>query len=86
VIGDLDLSGTGDILQISDVNLLNGSEYTILTYTGTLTGAFDVMPALPGYYRYEIGNGAIVLAIPEPASVSLLVLGGFALIRRYRRR
>ncbi len=83
VDGDVDLTSALNVLEFSGT--FSGSDnYTILTYTGTLTGSFASLPELPGPYRYEIGNGAIILAIPEPASLGLLALGGLLALRRRR--
>ncbi len=88
VNGNLNL-GANDQLTLS---LLNGSaptnNYTIATYTGTLTGTFDTIVGMPSGYSIDYGTGtnsSIMLTVPEPgAAVSLL--GGLGLLLGIRRR
>jgi autotransporter-associated beta strand protein len=84
VFGNLTLSGSPTL------NLLGTADgvtnYVIATYTGALTGTF-APPTLPSGYTIDYGTGsnsAITLLVPEPASLSLLGLGGLALLRRRR--
>jgi len=68
VIGDLQLSGTNTIF----IQPLNGSlapgTYTLVTYTGTLTGGLDnlALAGLPGLPAFLANPpGAITLVIPQ---------------------
>lgn len=75
---DLTLAGT-----------FSGQSYIIATY-GSLTGAaFHAMPALPVGYSIDYGTGVnsaitLVGAIPEPATLALLALGGLMMLPRRR--
>lgn len=88
VNGNLNL-GANDQLTLS---LLNGSSptnnYTIATYTGSLTGTFNTIVGMPAGYSIDYGTGtnsSIMLTVPEPgAAVSLL--GGLGLLLGIRRR
>jgi len=84
--GNLDLSSLADTLNITGV-ATGDSSYTLATYTGTLTGQFDTVTGLPAGYTVRYGSGlndAITLFIPEPASASLILAAGMAMVRRRR--
>jgi len=99
VAGLLDLSASGDIL---DIQLLGGAEgYSpdpIISAAGGISGWFDSVyyggnliadpfsrGSLGGAYRIKlVGGNAYV--IPEPASVAVLALAGLAALRRRVRK
>ncbi|HEY1375945.1 MAG TPA: autotransporter-associated beta strand repeat-containing protein, partial [Gemmataceae bacterium] len=88
VTGNLDL--TGGTLNLPATNSYDpaGAAYTLLTYTGTLTGAFATTPGLPSNYAVSYATpGQVNLVpspVPEPAFV-LLACGGLAAVARWRR-
>ncbi|NNM88266.1 MAG: PEP-CTERM sorting domain-containing protein, partial [Phycisphaerae bacterium] len=88
VDGNLNLSGAGDTLNF--VGTPTANLYTIVTYTGTLTGTFANLN-LQGYtVNYGTGsNSSITLSrssIPEPASLGLLAVGGLGILLLGKRR
>ncbi len=86
VDGNLNLSGAGDTLNF--IGTPTAGSYTIVTYTGTLTGTFT-NTSLQGYVvNYGTGsNSAITLSrVPEPATLGLLALGGLGILLLGKRR
>lgn len=81
--GNLDLSGSTDSLVF---NILNApsSTYTLVTYTGTLSGTFDNIIGLPAGYTVDYSTAGRITLVPEPGMLSLLAVGGLALLRRRR--
>ncbi|MEX0774541.1 MAG: autotransporter-associated beta strand repeat-containing protein [Phycisphaeraceae bacterium] len=86
VTGDLTLDG---ILNVTDLGGLEIGQYTLVTYTGGLTNNGLALGALPGSFSYSIDTtsslGSVLLnvaAIPEPATLALLGLGGLLLLPR----
>jgi len=54
VTGDLDLSNTGDVLDLSILPSTTPSGvYTLATFTGTLTGTFNTVNGLPANYSLQ---------------------------------
>lgn len=88
VTGNLAL-GTGTTLNVSVLDSTSGSPYTIATYSGTLTGTFAAAN-LPAGYSVNYGTGsdsAITLVeVPEPASLGLVGISVFGLLKRRRSR
>lgn len=89
IYGDIVITETDtELLLNSLTGAFDGSTYTILTYTGTLTGTFANISGLDSLYIIDYGSGsndAITLTIPEPTSGALLA-GGLALAALRRRR
>lgn len=94
VTGSITLSGT-DSLNVAGVG--SGSSWTIASYTGTLSGTFGSVTA--GYsvdygtgtnsvitLHPVAGSGASLSSVPEPASLTLGMIGvGLASVYRRRR-
>jgi hypothetical protein len=82
--GNLDLSGATDALDITGG--APGGFYTILTYTGTRSGTFDLVT--PGYtVDYSHAGEIRVTGVPEPTTLLLIpAIAAFALVRRSRSR
>ena len=86
IVGNLDLSGTNDILDINSAgaDFSNGNSFIIATYTGSLTGVFDHIPA--GLtVTYQTQSHQIVVT-PEPTSMAMVAVGLMLLTCRRRRR
>ena len=66
----------------------DGSRYTLLSYSGTLTGTFTNVSGLPSSYSLDYGTGtnSAITVIPEPASSVLvaLALGALYAVKRKR--
>lgn len=89
------VSVDGDITLAGNLCVCNSGElglFTILEYTGTLTGTFvDITNTLPEY-DYEIIYNDVdnivqlsVTAVPEPTTAALATLGGIVALARRRR-
>jgi len=81
LFGDLDLTGSTDELFLNSLSgAFDGSTYVIATYTGSLTGTFDMITGLDEGYFIDYGTGAnsaiTLQAIPEPGAVGLLAAAG----------
>jgi len=86
----LAITGTGNLilggssaLNVTGIPVL--SEYTIATYTGSLTGTFTT-ETLPGGYFVDYSQAGKIVLLPEPATMALLGLGGLGLILGRKRR
>lgn len=85
ITGNLTIN-SADSLMVNVLDSASGGNYTIATYTGTLTGTFGTVNLPAGYsINYGTGsNSAITLNVPEPASAAILVLGLTVVSRRRR--
>lgn len=94
VNGNVALDGTVEIDLVDGFTPVAGDEFTILTWTGSLTGDFsnlDFAPLTDGLkFTETIGNNAITLDVvaPEPSTMALTVpvLLGLAVVWNARRR
>jgi len=95
--GALNLSGTNDVLDLyilSPYYSQIGDTLTLVTSSTAISGGFETLRLFggnwPGAYTvsYPGGNTAqiqFLISIPEPASLTLLALGGLVGLRRRRR-
>jgi hypothetical protein len=86
VDGNLNLSGAGDTLNF--VGTPTAGLYTIVTYTGSLTGTFTNLNVQGYVINYGTGsNSSITLSrVPEPATLGLMAVGGLGILVAGRRR
>jgi autotransporter-associated beta strand protein len=89
------LAVTGDFtidpaarLNITALGAPSGGSYTFATFTGSLTGAFDPanITGLPPGATVLYDAHDITLAVPEPATLGLLVIGAASMLTRRRHR
>jgi autotransporter-associated beta strand protein len=67
--GNLDLSSATDTINFNQINAPTAASYTLLSYTGTITGTFDNVLNLPSGYDLQYNNGEIdLVAVPEPTT------------------
>ena len=82
VTGDVTVAGTLNVSLLDGFTPVAGSEFTFLTYTGTLNGSFAVVSA---NYSLIYNPGSVSLkidAVPEPLGLISLGLGVLAILRR----
>ena len=86
VTGDLTLDG---VLNVTALTGFQAGQYTLLTYTGSLTDNGLSPGTMPGAFTYGIDTGTsgsvILNVIPEPATMAILALGGLGVLMRKRR-
>ena len=90
----IDIINVGNVLDISGASLTfsflsaPGQNAFVFSNYGSLVGEFANISVLPVGYQVQYnfgGNNQIALvSIPEPATMSLLALGGLAMLRRRR--
>ena len=87
--GNLDLS-SAEILNFNSISAPTAPSYTLISYTGTLSGIFDTVQNLPAGYTIQYNTGEIdLVAVPEPgtwigAALALAAIG-FTQRKRLRR-
>src|SRR4029077_17487658 len=89
IVGSLDLNSTFD--QIAFQGSTGADKYTLVTYSGTLSGTFDNFPTLPSGYMIDYSTlGEIDLIsstpVPEPGTWASAAFALAALIGLQRRR
>lgn len=87
VNGNLTIGNTGTYLVFNEISAPTADMYVLASWTGTLTGTFSDITALPagGSVEYDLDNKQIVLHVPEPSTLSVVCLGAAALLRRRTR-
>jgi len=83
-----DLGGTLDVCYLGPFAAAPGNQFVILS-AASIADEFDTVnfpDAQDWFINYDTPNGNVVVGVvPEPATMSLLALGGLAIIRRRRR-
>ncbi|MCK4660471.1 MAG: PEP-CTERM sorting domain-containing protein [Phycisphaerae bacterium] len=81
VTGSATLSGTWDVMDLGDTPM---DTFDVLVADGGITGTFDTVN-LPPNWTWGIDDGTTLwVTVPEPATLTLLALGGLGLLRRRR--
>jgi autotransporter-associated beta strand protein len=83
--------GAASILSLSPSSTFDGtSTYTLVTYTGSLTGTFSSVANLPAPYQVVYSNPGVVQIVPVPEPVFVLgacgLVGGLGWWRARRKR
>ena len=74
----------GSILQVDDLGAAAGT-YTVMSWNPGVTTLTDggLVLSAPAGWSMNVGAGELtVTLVPEPATISLIVMGGLALLRR----
>ena len=90
VNGDITVGGglTGlsnsTYLVFNQLSTLTASTFVLARWTGTLTGTFSNITALPanGSVVYDLDNKQLLLQLPEPSMLCGVLLGAAGLLRR----
>jgi hypothetical protein len=95
----LTITGSASLAGLMEVDLINGfapkigDQFTFLTTTQGITGAFDTFTSNNGLFTFAVDYGAnsnlveiTVTSVPEPCAFMILMLATLALPRRRRRR
>jgi autotransporter-associated beta strand protein len=89
VTGNVNL--TGSTLNLPGSNtyapLSANFTYTLMTFTGTLTGTFSLGSPLPaGYMVVYTGNSVQLMPVPEPATILAIAVSAYGFVCQIRRR
>lgn len=82
VTGQATLGGEVDVLLLDGYLPEPGTQWTILSATGGISGAFNSIAA--GYTTQVIGNTLVLTYIPEPSTVGLAAAAAALVLRRRR--
>ncbi|MFC1805755.1 PEP-CTERM sorting domain-containing protein [Planctomycetota bacterium] len=90
----IEVGGVADLEGLLEVSLLGGFQpnygdtFDVLTAAGGVTADGLEVVGHPFFYHSIVDNGTTlqITYVPEPTTLSLLALGGLALLRRRRRR
>ena len=91
ITGNLTLGNASQLALSNSNSYINGNTYTIVTYSGTLTGTFGSITGLdPALYSISYGSGSssaiTITFIPAPGALALLLPAAGALVAPRRRR
>ncbi|HEV7298416.1 MAG TPA: autotransporter-associated beta strand repeat-containing protein [Tepidisphaeraceae bacterium] len=89
VFGSIDLSNSGDVLDVAFTGTQTLSRYVLATYTDGLAGTFSSLNVTGSSEPWQIdysqsGEIAVVVAVPEPGMLGSLAAAGLLLCRRRR--
>ena len=88
LIGNLTLS-SGSTIDFNEISAASAGSYTLLSYTGTLTGTFTNVLDLPSGYTVQYNTGEIdLVAVPETSTwiTGALALAAIGFTQRRRLR
>ena len=79
ISGAATLSGTWEVI---DFGTPPGTRFNILHATGEISGSFDSVNLPNPNWSWGIDGGTTLWVVPEPATLTLLALGGLMLTKR----